>query len=375
MASMLMEDHRIADAKRKGMATIMGLLELTDLKRVGSEHIGPCPGCGGTDRFAINTRKSQFICRKCGGKGDEIGLVMFVRHIGFAEALDWLCGPEQKLTAAERDARANTDAKNRLRKAAEAAAFRANAVREAREIWAAGRPAEGSPVRDYLALRGITAGLLTALPVSLRFAPQLAFMVPGSGSGQWIEAHRGPAMLAAIQGPDGRFSAVHRTWFDLAAPQGKIVIRHPLTDEVQKRKKSWGAKKGGAIRLSPGIAPVLVMGEGIETTLSARIAGIFPDAVFWAGVDLGNMSGQKQSGPGLRFAGLPDLGDDAAFVPPPWVERLIFIRDGDSDPRATTAALESGLRRAMALRPGLRGQIAPCPDGLDLNDVLIGSAS
>jgi hypothetical protein len=24
------------------------------LKRVGAEHIGPCPKCGGDDRFAIN---------------------------------------------------------------------------------------------------------------------------------------------------------------------------------------------------------------------------------------------------------------------------------------------------------------------------------
>src|SRR5688572_3824953 len=33
------------------------------LRPSGSEWIGPCPVCGGRDRFAINTRKSLFNCR------------------------------------------------------------------------------------------------------------------------------------------------------------------------------------------------------------------------------------------------------------------------------------------------------------------------
>lgn len=374
---MQITDHRIADAKRKGMAAIMQQLAIGGLKRAGVEWVGPCPICGGTDRFGINTRKGQFLCRQCGGRGDEIGLVQFVMGLDFLGALDWICGPKQELSAEELAKRAARDAENKARKEREAVAYRANAIREGREIWEAGRPAEDSPVRDYLALRGITRALFPKLPVCLRYAADLPYMVsnPDKASrSKWVEVHRGPAMLAAVQGKNDRFCAVHRTWFDLAQPQGKARILDPVTGATLARKKGWGAKKGGAIRLRNGARDntTLVMAEGIETTLTAVIADAYPGAHFWAGVDLGNMSGQRVTGRGLKYAGIPDLEDDEAFLPPPWVQRLIFVKDGDSDPRDTQAKLEAGIRRAMVARPGLWGQIVPCPDGLDLNDVLLG---
>lgn len=373
-------DHRIADAKRKGMPAILQSLGLSGLKRAGQEWVGPCPICGGDDRFGVNTRKGQFLCRRCGGKGDEIGLVQFVMGMDFLAALDWICGPKQELSQAELAERAKRDEANAARKAAEAVKHRAQAIHGAQDIWRAGRVAEDSPVRDYLALRGIDRSLLPQLPVCIRYAPHLPYMVENpnqTGTGRWIEAHRGPAMLAAVQGQDDKLCAVHRTWFDLGQPQGKVRIVHPVTGAAMARKKIWGSKKGGSIRLRRGAADsqTMVMGEGIETTLTAQIAGVWPDAHFWAGVDLGNMSGRRITGKGLKFAGIPDLEDDEAFVPPPWVDRLIFIKDGDSDARDTQAKLEAGLRRAMLQRPGLKAQIAVCPDGVDLNDVLLGGAA
>lgn len=40
----------------------------TDLKRVGMYYIGPCPFCGGTDRFNLKVVRSKdlWICRQCG---------------------------------------------------------------------------------------------------------------------------------------------------------------------------------------------------------------------------------------------------------------------------------------------------------------------
>ena len=366
-----MDDLRLARAKGFDMGRLIDLLQISGLKRAGREHIGPCPRCGGTDRFSVNTAKNLFQCRRCEGKGDQIGLVMFALGIDFRAALEWLVGPSQELSPKERAEIEARDRANRERKAKAEAAFREKAISEARAIWNACRPAEDSPVRDYLAARGITCALLPRLPRALRYHPALSYMVQDA-KGQWVEAHKGPAMVAAIQHANGRARAVHRTWFDTAAPLGKIKILHPETQEPQARKKAWGAKKGGAIRLTEHASPVLVMGEGIETTLSAMVAGAFDGAMFWAGVDLGNMSGQRQSGKGLRYAGLPDLDDGEAFVPPPGVERLVYVMDGDSEPRDTRAKLEAGLRRAMALRPGLRGQIVRVPSGFDLNDVLLG---
>jgi hypothetical protein len=36
------------------------------LKAEGQERVGPCPKCGGTDRFAINAAKQAWNCRGCG---------------------------------------------------------------------------------------------------------------------------------------------------------------------------------------------------------------------------------------------------------------------------------------------------------------------
>ena len=41
----------------------------------GRERVGPCPKCGGDDRFSINTAKGVWNCRGCDDGGDVIALV------------------------------------------------------------------------------------------------------------------------------------------------------------------------------------------------------------------------------------------------------------------------------------------------------------
>lgn len=369
-------DHRIAQAHGRPILEVAGLLGIGGLKRAGREMVGPCPMCGGRDRFSINGQKHLFNCRKCGAVGDQIGLVEFVRGIGFREALDWLCGPESVLSDDEREAREARAREHAKAREAEAEAYRRRAINEARAIWQRGQSAEGTPVRDYLVRRGIPADRFP-IPACLRFDPDRPYMTSGADGTGWRALHRGPAMLAAIQGHDGRFCGVHQTWLDLAQPKGKLVLPHPdKPGEFMPAKKVHGAKKGGAIRLRPVPLPGgpqrLVMAEGIETTLSALVADDVA-AAFWAGVDLGNMAGQRMLGKGRKYTGIPDMTDADAFVPPPWVRELVFVMDGDSEPRLTRAKLLSGCRRAMAIRPGLKAWIVPVPTGMDLNDVLMGA--
>lgn len=368
----MQDDYRLADAKARPIAEIVDLLGITGLKRAGHELVGPCPKCGGTDRFAVNTRSGVFLCRICGAKGDGLAMIMWDRGLDFPAALTWLCGDAAGITDAERAARTAKARENEAQRAREADKYRRDVIASARKIWEEGRAPAGSPVEAYLARRAIDIAALGGFSRAIRFHPDLPYA--HHIDGQWQVVHRGPAMLAAIQGPDGKFSAVHRTWLDLDRPKGKALVLHPQTGEALDVKKGLGSKKGGAIRLTGGLqSATMICAEGLETTWSAAMAGVYPDAAFWCLVDLGNMSGRRQSGPGLKYAGLPDLGDAEAFVPPPWVKRLIFVMDGDSEPRVTRAKLESGLRRAMKLRPGLRGQIAPAPGGFDLNDVLMGA--
>src|SRR5215208_2456457 len=64
------------------------------LRRHGREWVGPCPRCGGRDRFAVNTAKQIFNCRGCQRGGDTIELVKLLDGVEFAEALRILEGDQ-----------------------------------------------------------------------------------------------------------------------------------------------------------------------------------------------------------------------------------------------------------------------------------------
>jgi hypothetical protein len=66
------------------------------LKRVGVERVGPCPLCGGRDRFAVNPKKAIWNCRGCGTGGDVIELVRHLDDLTFTAAVELLAGPPPK---------------------------------------------------------------------------------------------------------------------------------------------------------------------------------------------------------------------------------------------------------------------------------------
>jgi hypothetical protein len=63
------------------------------LKGHGVNLAGPCPNCGGTDRFAVHIGKQQFNCRGCGGSGGgAISLVRFLDGGTFLQAVETITG-------------------------------------------------------------------------------------------------------------------------------------------------------------------------------------------------------------------------------------------------------------------------------------------
>jgi hypothetical protein len=74
--------------------------ELSKLHSYKDGYIGPCPNCGGEDRFVItsNHKKKVFRCRHCqlakreNAAGDVIKLVMFLDECSFHEAVETLTG-------------------------------------------------------------------------------------------------------------------------------------------------------------------------------------------------------------------------------------------------------------------------------------------
>jgi hypothetical protein len=359
------------------------------LRPSGSEMVGPCPLCGGTgkrnaDRFSISRARNLWNCRKCGvGGHDVISLVRHVDGVGFVAALERITGHSaaEPVDPARQKAAQAEQADRAARNTKIAARQREKARHDGYAIWRAGQPAIGTPVEHYLGMRGLNpaawpqAVRAAVLAKALRYHPDLAYSVHLK-SGKWVHAHRGPAMLAAIVLPDGRFGAVHRTWLDPDCPRGKAVIRHPGSGDLLQAKTMRGTKRGGAIRLfTPKGATGLVMGEGIETTLTPLATAAAAHTAYWAGADLGNMAGRARYGAdGKRMPAEPDMADAGAFVPPDWCADLTLLGDGDSDKKTTRNKLMCCARRAM-----LSANRAGCPcqvriswpgAGMDFNDLV-----
>ena len=87
-------------------ADILALAERlgSKLKRAGaSEYVGPCPVCGGKDRFGVNIKKQVWNCRGCGKGGDVIGLAQHAGGATFAEAVAALSGETRPVSNLRRE--------------------------------------------------------------------------------------------------------------------------------------------------------------------------------------------------------------------------------------------------------------------------------
>ncbi|SCM73432.1 putative DNA primase [uncultured Pleomorphomonas sp.] len=345
-----------------------------------NDRAGPCPACGGTDRFAVRVDKRVFNCRHCGARGrDALSLALVGEAVSFVDACEQLTGeprpsrthdetPEAREARLERRRKAEAEALA----AAEKQARQIEDARRRREesadyVWGDGADFLSTPVVGYFAHRGIRP--LPHGVCNLRFAPDLAYWHDGR------VLHRGLAMLGRIQGPDNRTIGVHRTWFDeifsANRPKGRPDIVDPASGELLPTKKVLGSKHGGAIRLVRGldwrgdaptgfpgdmIPPVrLFLAEGIETLLSVYLAlwcdrsPLLDRAAFWCGIDLGNLRNIKAPRP---------------------IGEVILLGDGDSDPDDTAAALDRAEESFIA--QGCRVARLMADPGKDFNDMLRG---
>ena len=197
-------------------------------------------------------------------------------------------------------------------------------ARQAQAVWDEALPIGSTIAERYLRARGIHC----ELPATLRFHPSC-----------WhASAKRLPALVALVEGADG--CALHRTYLR-ADGNGKAGLEGG-------DKLMLGSTQGGAVRLASGPGPLLI-GEGIESTLSAFILHGDPTANAWAALSTSGMRGLR----------LPRIGSGRAS--------LIIAVDGEK------AGRDAG--RELAERAaGLVWQvsIADPGDGRDFNDRLIG---
>ena len=123
---------------------------------------------------------------------------------------------------------------------------------------------------------------------------------------------------------------------DIVTDEPVAIHRTALTEDGRKldRPRVLGPKNGGAIKLSPisSIGSELAIGEGIETTLSARALGI--DIPAWSLCDAGGLS---------QFPVLPSLAA---------VERRLatILADNDASKVGQNAAAKTKARWEAARR-------------------------
>jgi hypothetical protein len=230
------------------------------LRRVGAEWIGPCPACGGRDRFSVNRRKQVFNCRGAGG-GGVIDLVMHLDGCDFASAVAILTGINldrgKSPSPPVRPDPAKMAAARAKAEEADLEAFLGEQERwwKAMRIWQEAVPIEDTPVDAYLRRRhlDIPAGISGR---ALRYHPACPF-------GQGTQ----PCMVSLIRSVmDSRYQGVHRTALRLDGT--------PLKIDGATARKALGSTRDGAIMLSSDaeVASSLHISEGIETTLAGMMA-------------------------------------------------------------------------------------------------------
>ena len=127
----------------------------------GVERYGPCPRCGGDDRFHLHTGEAWWFCRQCHPKrGDAIEYVRWRDGVGFVDACALLGGGDR-----QGDPRARSRPKPPPRPASETPTTSWQAKARAFVTWAAGKLDDDPTARQYLLDRGLkpetirTAGL------------------------------------------------------------------------------------------------------------------------------------------------------------------------------------------------------------------------
>jgi phage/plasmid primase-like uncharacterized protein len=218
--------HHARDVRIESEVARRGGLEL---KRRGKELIGPCPRCGGDDRFGVNITKQVFNCRGCGAKGDVIDLVMHLDGSDFKPAVETLTG---KRDEPRHDSAAEITRQFRRRDNGE---DQRHNLDLANEIWQATQPLSPEAI-TYFNRRGIDID-----------------MVPEHGGLRFHQRH---------QCIVGRFTTA-------TGNQPRGIWRRPLPSG--DKPKALGPMAGCVIRLWPDeeVERRLVIGEGVETVLAA----------------------------------------------------------------------------------------------------------
>jgi putative DNA primase/helicase len=295
-----------AKGKWRGIMMALGVPE-SFLK---DQH-GPCPLCGGSDRFRWDNQdgRGTYICGQC-GSGDGMKLAMEFTGKPFPEvasAIDGLLG-NVKPDAPGKPAMAQEDVRAALQ-----------------AMWHASAPMVTGDLADrYLASRGLDMG---QYPKALRFARAVR---DGEGGTR-------PCMLAMV-GVYGekKFATMHRTYLRPDG-SGKADMQSP-------RKMMPGEiPEGACVQLSDWTGGSIGIAEGIETAIAA--SNIFEMPV-WSAINSAMLK---------------------KWLPPPDAEDVVVF--GDNDPKFGGQAAAYHLAHRLAIKGFSVSVQIPDRSGKDWADV------
>jgi hypothetical protein len=252
------DSDRIADAHNADILHIAQRCGARLMCIAAAEWAGPCPRCGGVDRFSINVRKRLFNCRRAGG-GDPIALAQHALGLNFPDAIDFILGSSSPRARAEpKPELAKDDAEDR--------------VKLALRIWDAAVDPRGTPVSSYLANRGVPLPDEAAHD-AIRYHPACPFARTTT-----------PAMVALVRDIiSNEPCGVHRT---------AITLDGQKSLAFKDAKMSLGRVAAGCVKLTPDehVALCLGIGEGIESTLSIRQIEEFGPSPVWSVLNANGMA-------------------------------------------------------------------------------------
>lgn len=208
---------------------------------LGGKH-GPCPLCGGKDRFRFIDKVGDgwWMCNQC-GSGDGMDLLMAVTRMDFKQAANEL----RPVVGGCHYTKPNVITADVRKKRLESNV----------ELWKGG--IKGGVILDeYMKFRGLTPDEWIDADLKVNMDTPY-YDEDGNYKGKF------PAMLARVSTRDGKLALIHRTYLH----QDREKNFH------SKKKMTPSARdwKGGCIRLFPTKGQdTLIVAEGIETALSVR---------------------------------------------------------------------------------------------------------
>jgi putative DNA primase/helicase len=292
----------LVQGKWRGILLQLGV----DEKMLNTKRHGPCPMCGGTDRFRFTNfnDRGSYVCNQC-GPGDGWKLIQGIKGWDMKQSRlevqrilgDAAPDPKVAVMTPERRKQMLVD------------------------TWRGSVPVSlGDVVDRYLTARGVNEPV--AYPKALRTHPDL-YCTPSLSF---------PAMLASVVDVDGKGVTLHRTWLG----EG---VKAPV--EEPRKLMPGDIPDGACVRLGD-VQECIGIAEGIETALAASHRYEMP---VWAAISAGMM--QK-------------------WTPPPDVAEVVIF--GDNDESFTGHAAAYLLAKKLKARGLIVSVHIPAEVGTDWAD-------